>query len=53
MRNKENHRKLGKPPKNKRILKKEREKKQGRIALIIFFVIVSSPFWLYVGIFLK
>ena len=50
MRNKENHRKLGKPPKNKRILKKEREKKQGRIALIIFFVIVSSPFWLYVGI---
>ena len=50
MKNSKNYRKQNDPPKNKRILRKKKEARKGRIALIIFFIIVTSPFWLYVGI---
>lgn len=49
MKNKKN-RKIGNRPKNKRIQRKEKELKAGRKALILFFALVTSPLWLYVGI---
>lgn len=35
---------------NKRILKERAKTKKGKIALIAFFIVVTSPLWLYAGI---
>lgn len=35
---------------NKRILRERAKTKKGKIALIAFFIVVTSPLWLYVGI---
>ena len=35
---------------NKRILRERAKTKKGRIALIAFFIVVTSPLWLYAGI---
>lgn len=35
---------------NKRILRKRAEFKKGKIALIVFFIVITSPIWLYTGI---
>lgn len=35
---------------NKRILRERAKTRKGKIALVVFFIILTSPLWLYVGI---
>lgn len=35
---------------NKRILREKAKTRKGKIALVVFFIVLTSPLWLYVGI---